>query len=143
MDIQFLSFCLETIQQLESEGKTDTKLYKLCRVSLTQQRRMRNLQRPPYTRRYNRRPAQRLDHPTLVGVAVAHAVSPAQVMVRWSIQRGYVPLPKSVRPERVAQNLDVFRFELSAAEMDQLDQLDEQLFTEWEEWGSLDPTRLP
>ena len=54
-----------------------------------------------------------------------------------------MPLPKSVRAERVAQNFDVFRFELSAAEMRELDGLDEQLFTEWEEWGNLDPTQLP
>jgi diketogulonate reductase-like aldo/keto reductase len=37
----------------------------------------------------------------------------AQVLVRWSMQHGYVPLPKSVRAERIAQNVDVFRFELT------------------------------
>jgi diketogulonate reductase-like aldo/keto reductase len=63
--------------------------------------------------------------------------------VRWSVQHGYVPLPKSVRSERVAQNVDVFGFELSAQEMAALDALDERLFTEWEEWGQLDPTALP
>jgi len=59
------------------------------------------------------------------------------------VQHGYVPLPKSVRSERVAQNVDVFGFELSAQEMAALDALDERLFTEWEEWGQLDPTALP
>lgn len=63
--------------------------------------------------------------------------------MRWSVQHGYVPLPKSVRSERVAQNVDVFAFELSAQEMAALDALDERLFTEWEEWGQLDPTALP
>lgn len=63
--------------------------------------------------------------------------------MRWSVQHGYVPLPKSVRSERVAQNVDVFGFELSAQEMAALDALDERLFTEWEEWGQLDPTALP
>ena len=63
--------------------------------------------------------------------------------MRWSVQHGYVPLPKSVRSERVAQNVDVFGFELSAQEMAALDALDERLFTEWEEWGRLDPTALP
>ena len=59
------------------------------------------------------------------------------------MQHGYVPLPKSVRSERVAQNVDVFGFELLAQEMAALDALDERLFTEWEEWGQLDPTALP
>ena len=65
-------------------------------------------------------------------------------MVRWAVQKGYAPLPKSVRADRIAQNLRwVFTFELSEAEMAALDALDEQLFTEWEEWGNLDPTALP
>ena len=55
----------------------------------------------------------------------------------------YVPLPKSVRAERIAQNIDVLGFELDEADMAKLDALDEQLFTEWEEWGNLDPTQLP
>jgi len=87
--------------------------------------------------------ALRLDHPSLEAAAARHGVSTAQVLVRWSVQHGYVPLPKSVRSERVAQNVDVFAFELSAQEMAALDALDERLFTEWEEWGQLDPTALP
>ena len=57
--------------------------------------------------------AMRFDHPVLAKVAKAHGVSSAQVMVRWSMQHGYVPLPKSVRAERIAQNGDVFQFELT------------------------------
>uniref|UniRef100_A0A7S4M5K3 NADP-dependent oxidoreductase domain-containing protein n=1 Tax=Prymnesium polylepis TaxID=72548 RepID=A0A7S4M5K3_9EUKA len=87
--------------------------------------------------------ALRLDHPVLASVAKAHGASPAQVLVRWSMQHGYVPLPKSVRAERIAQNVDVFRFELTQADMTALDALDERLFTEWEEWGNLDPTTVP
>ena len=59
------------------------------------------------------------------------------------MQHGYVPLPKSVRAERIAQNADVFDFELTQADMAALDALDERLFTEWEEWGKLDPTTVP
>ena len=54
----------------------------------------------------------------------------------------YVPLPKSVKPKRVAQNIDILGFVLSKTEMAKLDALDEQFFTEWKEWGNLDPTAL-
>ena len=87
--------------------------------------------------------AKRLEHPVIATVASRHGVTAAQVLVRWSMQHGYVPLPKSVRAERVAENIDVLQFELSAEDMAELDALDERLFTEWEEWGGLDPTALP
>ena len=87
--------------------------------------------------------AQRLDHHALEAVAARHSASAAQVLVRWSVQHGYVPLPKSVKPERIAENVGIFDFELSAEDMAILDDLDELLFTEWHEWGDLDPTKLP
>ena len=86
--------------------------------------------------------AKRLDNPVIQEVAKAHGATPAQIHVRWSVQHGYVPLPKSVRSERVAENIDVFKFEITPAEMEKLDALDERLFTEWEEWGNLDPTKM-
>jgi diketogulonate reductase-like aldo/keto reductase len=55
--------------------------------------------------------------PTLVGVAKKHGKSWAQVLLRWSIQKGYVPLPKSVTSARISQNIDVFDFELDSADM--------------------------
>ncbi|KAF9037800.1 Aldo/keto reductase [Hymenopellis radicata] len=52
--------------------------------------------------------------------------SPAQVLVRWALQKGYVPLPKSEREERIRENADVFgEWELSAEDMQALDGLDE------------------
>lgn len=87
--------------------------------------------------------ALRLDNAVLAGIAKDHGVGPTQVLVRWSIQRGYVPLPKSVNPKRIQQNADVFGFELTPADMTALDALDERLFTEWEEWGKIDPTEVP
>ncbi|KAG6828983.1 hypothetical protein H0H92_006105 [Tricholoma furcatifolium] len=50
--------------------------------------------------------------------------SPAQVLCRWSIQKGFVPLPKSSKPSRVVSNADIYDFELSDAAMAELDALD-------------------
>ena len=55
--------------------------------------------------------------PTLTSIATAHGKSVAQLVLRWLIQRDVVVIPKSVRPDRMAENLDVFDFELSAGEM--------------------------
>ncbi|NTV39161.1 MAG: aldo/keto reductase, partial [Demequinaceae bacterium] len=63
--------------------------------------------------------------------AAAHAVTPAQVVLRWQIQLGNVPIPKSSSPERQAANLDVFGFELTDVEMasiSALDRVDGRLF---------------
>ncbi|WP_228493801.1 MULTISPECIES: aldo/keto reductase [unclassified Rathayibacter] len=58
-----------------------------------------------------------LDDPVLAGLAAAHGVSPAQVVLRWHVQRGVGVIPKSADPGRIRQNLDVFGFELDADEM--------------------------
>jgi 2,5-diketo-D-gluconate reductase A len=55
--------------------------------------------------------------PTLTAIAAEHGKSVAQVVLRWLIQRDVVVIPKSVRPDRMAENLDVFDFELSAGQM--------------------------
>ena len=52
-------------------------------------------------------------NPTLAAIGEAHGKSVGQVVLRWLIQRGVVVIPKSVRPERMAENLDVFDFELT------------------------------
>ena len=55
--------------------------------------------------------------PAVADAAQAHGVSPAQVVLRWHVQLGSMPLPKSGTPARQAENLDVLGFELSEAEM--------------------------
>jgi len=66
-----------------------------------------------------------LDEPVVAKVAEAHGVSPAQAVLRWHIQLGNVTIPKSVRPERIRSNIDVFGFELTAGEMEELTALGE------------------
>ena len=64
-----------------------------------------------------------LADPALVAVADRHGVSPAQVVLRWHVQHRVVAIPKSGTPRRIADNLDVFGFELSEADMRMLDGL--------------------
>ncbi|GAB3565952.1 aldo/keto reductase [Spelaeicoccus albus] len=58
-----------------------------------------------------------VDDDRVTGIADAHSVTPAQVVLRWHVQRGAVPIPKSGTPERRRANLDVFSFTLSDDEM--------------------------
>lgn len=64
-----------------------------------------------------------LRSPVLAGIASAHDVSPAQVVLRWHLQHGIAVIPKSVNPERIRANLDVFGFVLAGDEMARLDAL--------------------
>ena len=65
-----------------------------------------------------------LDDPVIAAIAAEHARTPAQVVIRWHLQIGNVVLTKTVTPARVAENLDVLDFELSASEMAAIAALD-------------------
>ncbi len=58
-----------------------------------------------------------LDEPPIVAAADAHGVTPGQVILRWHVQLGALPIPKSATPQRQRENIDVFGFELSGDEM--------------------------
>lgn len=65
-----------------------------------------------------------LSDPPIAEIAAAHGKTPAQVVIRWHLQLGNVVIPKSVTPERIQENFDVFSFTLSAAEMEAIEALD-------------------
>jgi len=64
-----------------------------------------------------------LEDPVIGKIAEAHGKSPAQVMLRWHLQEGRSVIPKSTKPHRIAENFDVFDFELSAGELAAIDDL--------------------
>lgn len=65
-----------------------------------------------------------LQDPTILGIAEAYGKSAAQVMLRWGLQHGRSVIPKSVTPSRIAENFDVFDFELTAGQMAAIDALE-------------------
>lgn len=79
---------------------------------------------------------ERLHDGVITEIANAHQKTNAQVLLRWCIQHGTVPLPKSSKAERIAENLAVFDFELTDAEMDRLNGLSDGNRTCW------DPTTI-
>lgn len=64
---------------------------------------------------------QRLDDKLLAPIAKRTGKTPAQVLLRWSLQKGFVPLPKTVTKERILENSELYDFELSEEEMKTLD----------------------
>jgi diketogulonate reductase-like aldo/keto reductase len=79
---------------------------------------------------------RKLDDPVLAEVGAQYGKTPAQVLIRWVIDKGFGVLPKSVSAERIAENYDVFDFFLTEADMDRLDALDEGLATGWDPTGA-------
>lgn len=68
---------------------------------------------------------QRLRDKELTAIAQAHGKTPAQVLIRWNLQLGVVPLPKANSREHRQENIDVFDFELSEGDMDSLSRLNQ------------------
>ncbi|MFB7891718.1 aldo/keto reductase [Microbacterium sp. NPDC056044] len=64
------------------------------------------------------------DEPALLAIGEKYGKSAAQVMLRWHIQKGIHVIPKSTKPERIAENFDVFDFDLAADELAEIDALD-------------------
>lgn len=64
-----------------------------------------------------------LDDPVIAEIAGRYGKSPAQLCIRWCMQKGTLPLPKSVTPSRIAANADVFDFEISDVDMQTMDHI--------------------
>ncbi len=80
---------------------------------------------------------EKLNHPRIQQIAKKHNKTPAQVLIRWSLQHNLVTIPKSVREERIKENSQVFDYNLTTEDMRILDSLDENFRNSW------DPTNAP
>jgi diketogulonate reductase-like aldo/keto reductase len=75
---------------------------------------------------------RKLDDPRLVKIARHHKRTPAQVLIRYCIQKDTIVLPKSNRPERIRENAEVFDWNLSLEDVGYLDSFNENLATGWD-----------
>jgi diketogulonate reductase-like aldo/keto reductase len=80
---------------------------------------------------------QKLDDPKLKSLASKYSKTPAQMLVRWALQKKVVVIPKSSKRERIKENTEVFDFSISSEDMKVLDSLNQNLHTSW------DPTDVP
>lgn len=79
-----------------------------------------------------------VDEKVIRGLAEAHGKTPAQVLLRWGIQRSTVVIPKSTHPERIKENIDVFDFELSESDMREIAGLERGLrLVDPYQWGQV------
>ncbi len=65
-----------------------------------------------------------LEDPVIGKIAQDHGKTPAQVMLRWHLEQGRSAIPKSTRPQRIAENIDIFDFQLTDAQLAAIDGLD-------------------
>lgn len=80
----------------------------------------------PFTR--DRQPV--LDHPIIKSLAEKYGKTKHQIILRWHIQRGFIPLPKASSLEHMQSNFDVFDFKLTNIDMDVMELLDQRAFLE-------------
>lgn len=76
--------------------------------------------------------ALRMTHPDIMALSKSYRCTPAQLMIRWSLQHGFIPLPKSVTKKRIQENAEIGGFEIEEDDMKKLDGLDEYLVTDWD-----------
>lgn len=73
---------------------------------------------------YRQGGANALEDSTITAIGAAHGKTPAQVMLRWHLQQGRSAIPKSIRPDRIRENFDVFDFTLTEGDLTAIDALD-------------------
>jgi 2,5-diketo-D-gluconate reductase A len=121
------NFRIEDLEQLEQETSTRPTVNQVELHPWLQQSELRQWQAAHGIATEAWSPlakGEQLDDETVASIASAHGKSPAQVILRWHIQVGNIVIPKSVTPERIRENIDIFDFELSEAELGAIEGLD-------------------
>jgi diketogulonate reductase-like aldo/keto reductase len=80
---------------------------------------------------------RKLNNPKLIELAQEYNKAPAQILIRWVLEKGFIVIPKSVREDRIKENADVFDFSISEEDMNYFESFNENLVTGW------DPTNAP
>lgn len=75
---------------------------------------------------------ERFNHPSIQRLATKYDKTPAQVLIRYGLERGFIVIPKSTKQSRIIDNANVFDFTLEQSDVDHLASLDEFLITDWE-----------
>ncbi len=75
---------------------------------------------------------RKLDNPTLVAIAERYSKTPAQIMIRWVLQHKVIVIPKSANEKRIKENADIFDFNLSEEDMNNLDSLNYNFRVAWD-----------
>ncbi len=78
---------------------------------------------------------RKLKDPRLREIGDAYGKTPAQILLRWGVQHGFVVIPKSSNRQRIHENAAIFDFSLSGQDMEELDSFDEALATSWDPMG--------
>ncbi len=81
--------------------------------------------------------AKKMDDPPLLSLAEKYGKTPAQILVRWALQEGFSVIPKSSKEHRIKENGEVFDFEITTEDMEQIRNLNENKIVCW------DPTQTP
>ena len=76
--------------------------------------------------------AMRFSHPVVKSLSKKYGCTPAQLLLRWGLQKGYCVLPKSVKRERIVENGDIGNFEIEEEDVRKMGELDEGLVTDWD-----------
>jgi 2,5-diketo-D-gluconate reductase A len=122
------NFRVEDLERLEAETETRPTVNQIELHPWLQQRELREWNRSHDVATEAWSPLARggglLDDPTIGAIAERHGKTPAQAILRWYLQLGNIVFPKSVTPERVRENFELFDFELSDDEMEQISGLD-------------------
>jgi 2,5-diketo-D-gluconate reductase A len=121
------NFRIEDLERLREEGERRPTVNQVELHPRFQQRDLRAWHRAHHVATESWSPLARgelLEDETIAPIAEGHGKTPAQVILRWHLQLGNVVIPKSVRPERIRENFELFDFELGEDEMEQIARLD-------------------